>query len=67
MCSVRIIVSMAVNLDWPLHQLDISNAFLYGDLAEEVYMEQPPGYVGIGDHFKVCRLRRAIYGLKQSP
>ena len=66
MCSVRIIVSMAVKLDWPLHQLDVSNAFLYGDLIEEVYMEQPPGYVGIGDHSKVFRLRRAIYGLKQS-
>ena len=67
MCSVRIIISMAVNLDWPLHQLDVSNAFLYGDLAEEVYIEQAPSYVGIGDHSKVCRLHQEIYGLKQSP
>lgn len=45
--SVRVIISIAANLDWPLYQyqLDAKNAFLHGDLAEEVYMEQPPGFV----------------------
>ena len=65
--SVRLLISMVVNLDWPLYQLDVKNAFLYGDLQEEVYMEQPPGFVGQGESSLVCRLKKAIYGLKQSP
>ena len=40
---VRLLLSMVVMPSWPLYQLDIKNAFLHGDLAEEVYMEQPPG------------------------
>ena len=56
--SVRLLLSMAAMRSWPLFQLDIKNAFLHGDLAEEVYMEQPPGLV--------CKLRRFLYGLKQS-
>ena len=43
--SVRLLLSMATMRSWPLFQLDIKNAFLYGDLAEEVYMEQPSGFV----------------------
>ena len=65
MNSIRILLSIAVNLSWSLFQLDIKNAFLYGDLQEEVYMEQPSGYVAQGT--KVCCLKKAIYGLKQSP
>ena len=52
---------------WPLYKLDIKNAFLHGDLAEEVYMQQPPGFVAQGESSLVCRLRRSLYGLKQSP
>ena len=65
--SVRLFISMAATHHWPLHQLDIKNAFLHGDLQEEVYMEQPPGFVAQGELGRVCRLRKSLYGLKQSP
>ncbi|XP_042946557.1 uncharacterized protein LOC122279793 isoform X1 [Carya illinoinensis] len=66
--SVRVLISLAANLDWPLFQLDVKNAFLHGDLHEEVYMEQPPGFVAQGEYRgTVCRLKKALYGLKQSP
>ena len=58
---------MATMCSWPLYQLDIKNAFLYGDFVEEVYMEQPPGFVAQGESGLVCSLRRSLYGLKQSP
>ena len=58
---------MAAMCSWPLYQLDIKNVFLHGDLPEEVYMEQPPGFVAQGESGLVCRLRRSLYGLKQSP
>ena len=45
MNSIRILFSAVVNLSWSLFQLDVKNAFLYGDLQEEVYMEQPPDYL----------------------
>ncbi|XP_071933222.1 uncharacterized protein [Coffea arabica] len=64
--SVRLFISMAATHNWPLHQLDIKNAFLHGDLQEEVYMEQPPGFVAQGESGKVCHLRKSLYGLKQS-
>jgi len=48
MNSIRIMFSIAVSLSCPLFQLDVKNAFLYGDLQEEVYMEQPPCYVAQG-------------------
>ena len=67
MNSIRIFLSLVVNLNWSLHQLDVSNAFLYGDLTYQVFMEQPPGYVAQGETSQVCLIRRAIYGLKQSP
>ena len=64
--SVRNLLFVAVTQNWPLYQFDIKNAFFHGDLHEEVYMEQPPGYVAQGESHKVCRLKKAIYGLKQS-
>ena len=65
--TVRVLLSLAVNLDWPLFQLDVKNAFLNRDLTEEVYMTLPPGFDSDSSRGKVCRLRKSIYGLKQSP
>ncbi|RVW72360.1 Retrovirus-related Pol polyprotein from transposon TNT 1-94 [Vitis vinifera] len=65
--SVRLLLSMAAMRSWLLYQLDIKMFFLHGDLAEEVYMEQPPSFVAQGESGLVCRLRRSLYGLKQSP
>ena len=67
MASIRLLFSMAAMRSWPLYQLDIKNAFLHGDLAEEVYMEQPSGFVDQGESSLVCRLHRSLYSLKQSP
>ncbi|CAL8134140.1 unnamed protein product [Prunus armeniaca] len=64
--TVRVLLSLAANLDWPLHQFDVKNAFLHGELAEEVYMDIPHGY-NTTQTGTVCRLRKALYGLKQSP
>ena len=65
--TVRIILSLATNLDWELMQMDVKNAFLQGELEEEVYMTPPPGLEETVTQGKVLRLRKAIYGLKQSP
>ena len=44
MNSIRVLLSLVINLDWSLHQLDVFNAFLYGDLTKQVFMEQPPRF-----------------------
>ena len=58
--SVRLLLSMAAMCSWPLYQLDIKNVFLHGDLVEEVYMEQPPGFVAQGESGLLCRLRHSL-------
>ena len=59
--TVRILLSLAVNLDWPLHQFDVKNAFLHGNLQEEVYMELPPGCnLQTEGNKQVCRLRKSL-------
>ena len=63
--SVRAIVSQAVKKGMHIHQMDVTAAFLNGDLQEEIYMKQPEGFEGEKD--LVCRLKRSLYGLKQSP
>ena len=56
-----------MNLDWPMYQMDIKNVFLYGDLHETVSMKQPPEFVAQEEKQRmVCKLNKAINGLKQS-
>lgn len=54
--SVSILLSLAMNQYWPLHQLNVLNAFLYGELSEDIYMEQPLDNVVEGESSKVCHL-----------
>ena len=65
--TIKVLLSLAANLDWPLHQLDVKNAFLHGNFDEKVYMEVLPGYTGYIKTKIVCKLERALYGVKQSP
>ena len=67
MNTIRTLISIAANFKWKLFQMDVKNAFLHGDLLEEVYMEIPPGFSSQETKGKVCRLKKSLYGLKQSP
>ena len=64
MNTIRILLSLAVNLDWKLRQYDIKIAFLHGDLEEEIYMTPPPGYEDSYEENKIYKLRKTLYGLK---
>lgn len=65
--TVRMIVALAAQKGWTLYQLDVKSVFLYGELNEEVYMEQPMGYELENCFEKLYRLKKALYGLKQAP
>jgi hypothetical protein len=64
--SLRLVLALATLEDREIHQMDVKSAFLHGDLDEEIYMEQPIGFVVAGQEHKVCKLQKALYGLKQA-
>ena len=65
--SVRSVIALGEHYKLQLHQMDVSTAFLYGELSEEVFMKQPEGFTKPSEEHLVCYLKRSIYGLKQSP
>lgn len=65
--TIRTLTARAAQLRQPIHHLDIKTAFLYGNLEEEVYMQQPEGFIKPGTEHLVCKLKKALYGLRQSP
>lgn len=64
--SVRMILAVAAHQDWRVHHMDVKAAFLNGELQEEVYVQQPPGFA-MGRAGQVLKLRKALYGLRQAP
>ncbi|GKC17860.1 ribonuclease H-like domain-containing protein [Tanacetum coccineum] len=65
--TIRMVLSLAISQHWSVHQLDVKNAFLHGDLSETVYMHQPPGFRDCVHPDYVCLLQRSLFGLKQAP
>lgn len=65
LATVRVFIALATAKGWPLHQLDINNAFFHGFIDEEIYMQPPAGYKGASAG-QVCKLKRSLYGLKQA-
>ena len=61
------IIAITILRNLKIHQMDVKMAFLNGDLDEEIYIEQPEGFIAPGQEKKVCKLVKSLYGLKQAP
>eukprot|EP00253_Pinus_taeda_P034896 PITA_34896 len=66
MNSIHLVISLVASFKWEVHQMDVKSAFLHGDLHEEIYMEQPLGFIQ-EDFSLVCQLKKSLNGLKQAP
>nr|GFD38606.1 putative RNA-directed DNA polymerase [Tanacetum cinerariifolium] len=65
--AVRLFIAYAAHKSFTIYQMDAKTSFLYGPLKEEVYVNQPDGFVDPYHPDKVHRLKKALYGLKQAP
>ncbi|XP_066164242.1 cytochrome P450 714B2 isoform X1 [Oryza sativa Japonica Group] len=65
--TIRVLLALAASHGLLVHQIDVKTAFLNGELEEEIYMDQPDGYVLEGQKGMVCKLLKSLYGLKQAP
>ena len=65
--SIRTIIVIASAMGWKLHHMDVKATFLNGIIKEEVYIEQPEGFIVLGKESHVCKLKKALYGLKKEP
>ncbi|KAJ3703208.1 hypothetical protein LUZ61_006913 [Rhynchospora tenuis] len=65
--TIRLLISLAAQFKWKIYQMDVKSAFLNGVIEEEVYVEQPPGYMKAGKETQVLKLKKTLYGLKQAP
>jgi histone deacetylase 1/2 len=65
--TIRTVLHLAASRDWPVHQLDVKNAFLHGELVERVYCRQPAGFIDLDHPDHVCLLAKSLYGLRQAP
>lgn len=66
MTLIRVILGLAASLNLEVEQMDVKTTFLHGDLEEEIYMEQPEGFLVKDKEDYVCRLKKSLYGLKQA-
>ncbi|KAL0425897.1 UNVERIFIED_CONTAM: putative mitochondrial protein [Sesamum radiatum] len=64
--TIRALIAIAANKKWKIYQMDVKSAFLNGYIDEEIYVEQPQGFIAKGSEEKVLRLKKALYGLKQA-
>ncbi|PKU68977.1 Retrovirus-related Pol polyprotein from transposon TNT 1-94 [Dendrobium catenatum] len=67
MTTIRLLLTLSLHRNWPVYQLDIANTFLHGDLLEDIFMRQPPGFTDPTQPKAVCKLQKSLYGLKQAP
>jgi hypothetical protein len=65
--AIMLLLALAAEEGWQVHHMDVKTTFLNGDLQEEVYVQQPPGFIHSGQEHKVLRLHKALYGLHQAP
>lgn len=65
--TVRLLIALVAHSDWQVHHMDVKSVFLIGELAKEVYVQQPPGYIEEKHEHMVLKLHKALYGLPQAP
>ncbi|KAL0454823.1 UNVERIFIED_CONTAM: Retrovirus-related Pol polyprotein from transposon TNT 1-94 [Sesamum latifolium] len=65
--TIQVLIALASVYNLSIHQMNVKTTFLYGELEEKIYMDQPEGFVAHGNERKVCKLVKSLYGLKQAP